>query len=113
MCGIESAGQDPEKMDRAIRLDLMLHAYMLIQSGIPMIYSGDEIGQLNDYSYKDDPDKREDSRYIHRGAFRWDLARKRSGRRSVEARIFQGLTQLEKIRRQEKVFDEGARCSYL
>ena len=108
MCGIESAGQDPEKMDRAIRLDLMLHAYMLIQSGIPMIYSGDEIGQLNDYSYKDDPDKREDSRYIHRGAFRWDLARKRSGRRSVEARIFQGLAQLEKIRRQEKVFDEGA-----
>ncbi len=30
----------------------MLHAYMLTQSGIPMLYSGDELGQVNDYSYK-------------------------------------------------------------
>lgn len=29
---------------------------MLSQSGIPVIYSGDEIGQVNDYSYKDDPE---------------------------------------------------------
>ena len=101
MCGIESAGfeQDEEKMDHAVRMDLMLHAYMLFQSGIPMIYSGDEIGQVNDYSYKEDPDKCQDSRYIHRGAFRWDLARKRTGKKSVEGRIFQGLKLLEKIRR--------------
>ncbi len=110
MCGVESAGfeQNEEKMEKAIRLDLMLHAYMLIQSGIPMIYSGDEVGQVNDYSYKEDPDKCQDSRYIHRGAFRWDLARKRSGKKSVEARIFHGLDRLEKIRRQEKVFDAEA-----
>ena len=110
MCGVESAGfeQNEAKMEKAIRLDLMLHAYMLIQSGIPMIYSGDEIGQVNDYSYKEDPEKCQDSRYIHRGAFRWDLARKRSGKKSVEARIFQGLARLEEIRRKEKVFDEGA-----
>ena len=110
MCGIESAGfeQDEEKMDHAVRMDLMLHAYMLFQSGIPMIYSGDEIGQVNDYSYKEDPDKCQDSRYIHRGAFRWDLARKRTGKKSVEGRIFQGLKLLEKIRGQEKVFDGDA-----
>ena len=110
MCGIESAGfeQDEEKMDHAVRMDLMLHAYMLFQSGIPMIYSGDEIGQVNDYSYKEDPDKCQDSRYIHRGAFRWDLARRRTGKKSVEGRIFQGLKLLEKIRGQEKVFDGDA-----
>lgn len=33
-----------------------LHAFMLSQSGTPVIYSGDEIGQVNEYSYKDDPD---------------------------------------------------------
>lgn len=54
----------------------MLHAYMLTQSGIPMLYSSDEIGRLNDYSYKEDPDKAADSRYIHRGAFQWELAEK-------------------------------------
>lgn len=110
MCGVESAGfeQDQEKMDHAVRMDLMLHAYMLTQSGIPMIYSGDEIGQVNDYSYKEDPDKCQDSRYIHRGAFRWDLARKRTDKKSVEGRIFHGLDRLEKIRRREKVFDPEA-----
>ena len=53
----------------------MLNAYLFIQSGIPVIYSGDEIGQVNDYSYKEseDSDRAADSRYLHRGHFRWDL----------------------------------------
>ena len=59
MCGIEKAGfeQDPEAMERAIRKDVMLHAYMFLQSGIPVLYGGDEIAQVNDYTYKEDPDK--------------------------------------------------------
>ena len=111
MCGIESAGfeQDEEKMEAAIRLDIMLHAYMLMQSGIPMLYSGDEIGQVNDYAYKEDPDKCGDSRYIHRGAFQWNLAKKRKNKRTVEGQIFQSLDYLEKLRKQEKVFDADAK----
>ena len=110
MCGVESAGfeQDDEKMDWAIRKDLMLHAYMFTQSGIPMLYSGDEVGQVNDYSYKEDPDKAPDSRYIHRGRFNWDLAEKISDRTSVQGRIFSGLEALEKIRRTEAVFNADA-----
>lgn len=110
MCGIESAAREgsEEKLEQAIRLDLMLHAYMLMQSGIPMIYSGDEIGQVNDYTYQEDPDKRADSRYVHRGAFRWDLARRRGYKNSIEGRIFRGLQELEAIRREEKVFDPDA-----
>ena len=49
-----------------------------MQSGIPMLYSGDEIGQVNDYTYKENPLKREDSRYIHRGVFHWELEKKRA-----------------------------------
>ncbi len=111
MCGIESAGfeQDEEKMEAAIRLDIMLHAYMLMQSGIPMLYSGDEIGQVNDYTYKEDPDKCADSRYIHRGVFRWDFAKKRKNKGTVEGQIFQSLDYLEKLRKQEKVFDADAK----
>ena len=106
MCGIEKAAleQDEEAMERAIRLDVTLHAYMFMQSGIPVLYSGDEIGQVNDYTYKEDPAKREDSRYIHRGAMNWKLAEKIQDESSVEGRIFQRLDQLEKIRRTEKVF---------
>lgn len=64
---------DDVKLEQSIARDLTLHAWMLSQSGIPVIYGGDEVGQLNDYTYHDDPDKREDSRYLHRGVFRWDI----------------------------------------
>ena len=110
MCGIEAAlfEKDDEKLKRGIREDLMLHAYMLTQSGIPMLYSSDEIGRLNDYSYKEDPDKAADSRYIHRGAFQWELAGKRNSKASVEGQIFQTLDRMEQIRSQESVFDKDS-----
>lgn len=110
MCGVESAGfeQDSAKMEKAIRLDIMLHAYMLTQSGIPMLYSGDEIGQVNDYTYRENPDKAEDSRYIHRGRFKWKLAEKRNDPKSVEGKIFTALKQLEHIRKREAVFEVSA-----
>ena len=106
MCGIEKAGagQDREAMEKAVRLDVMLHAYMFMQSGIPVLYSGDEVGQVNDYTYKKDPDKAEDARYIHRGAMDWKLAELIRDKTSVPARIFSRLDQLEKIRKSEKVF---------
>lgn len=110
LCGIECAGfeDDKEAMSKAIDLDIMLHAYMLLQSGIPVIYSGDEIAQVNDYSYKNDPEKADDSRYLHRGAFRWDLEKKRKSPKSVEARVFNRLRELEKIRADHVSFDAAA-----
>lgn len=110
MCGIEAAGfeENAEKMQTAIQEDLMLHAYMLTQSGIPMLYSGDELGQVNDYSYKDDAEKASDSRYLHRGAFLWELADKRKDLSTVQGQLFQMLNRLEQIRRQENVFSQEA-----
>ena len=106
MCGVETAGfeQDGEAMEKAVRLVLMLHAYMFMQSGIPVLYSGDEIGQVNDYSYKEDPNKAVDSRYLHRGAMKWELAKNIQDADTVEGKIFQGLDRLEKIRKAEKAF---------
>ena len=110
MCGIEAAGFEgnAEKLQTAIQEDLMLHAYMLTQSGIPMLYSGDELGQVNDYSYKDDAEKASDSRYLHRGAFLWELADKRKDLSTVQGQLFQMLNRLEQIRRQENVFSQEA-----
>ncbi len=110
MCGIEKAGfeQDDEAMEKAIRLDVMLHAYMFMQSGIPVLYGGDEIGQVNDYTYKDNPDKAADSRYIHRGPMNWELAGNIDRPDTVEGRLFGRLKELEGIRKREKVFVSGA-----
>ena len=106
MCGVEKAGfeQDKEAMERAVRRDVTLHAYMFMQSGIPVLYSGDEVGQVNDYSYKDDPDKAADSRYLHRGKMDWKLAEQISDQESVAGQIFGQLDRLEKIRRSSQAF---------
>ena len=107
LCGIERFGfeGDEEGVDRAIRYDITLHAFMFSQSGIPVVYSGDEIGMLNDYSYKNDPDKAADSRYIHRGDFRWDLAENRHRPDTVQGKLFPVLDKLEHIRASHSVFN--------
>ena len=109
LCGIERAGfaGDMAAQEKAVRLDLTLHAFMLSQSGLPVLYSGDEIGQLNDYSYKDDPEKASDSRYIHRGAFPWALAANRSLPGTLQNELFPALRRIEEARRSHSVFDAG------
>lgn len=45
--GIEKAGFENDRagMKKAIQLDVMLHAYMFMQSGIPVLYSGEKLGR--------------------------------------------------------------------
>lgn len=109
LCGIERYGfEGNEKgVDLAIRYDLTLHAFMLSQPGIPVIYSGDETGQLNDYSYKNDPEKAADSRYLHRGDFDWSLAENRHLSHTVQGKLFPALAKLERIRSAHSVFDSN------
>lgn len=108
LCGIEKAllENNQEALENAVRYDIMLHAYMLIQSGIPVIYSGDEVGQMNDYSYHEDDAKKEDSRYLHRGKFQWDLANERLCTESVQGKIFQGIKKLGAIRKKYSIFSQ-------
>lgn len=110
LCGIERYGFEGNVygVDRAIRYDITLHAFMLSQSGIPVIYSGDEIGQVNDYSYKNDPNKCADSRYLHRGEFNWALAPNRKIADTVQGKLFSALNHLEHIRSEHSVFDTKA-----
>lgn len=104
MCGI---GQESYRAE-GVRLDLMLHALMLFQSGIPVLYSGDEIGQLNDDSYHDDPNKAMDSRYIHRGKMLWEQAEQIDDITTVAGQMFTGLRELEEQRKAHKAFSADA-----
>lgn len=122
LSGIEAGlyEENEGKVRDGVACDLMLHAYLLTQSGIPVLYSGDEIGQTNDYSYKDDPDKCADSRYIHRGDFDWSVASKAAetgsgmntesdGLRVYAAKsIYDGLRHMEKLRAEYDVFSGEA-----
>ena len=110
LCGIEKASweQNEGALEQAVRFDIMLHGSMFVQSGIPVLYSGDEIGQLNDYSYHEDPDKCQDSRYIHRGRFQWDRAEERKEKGTIQNQIFETLGMMEEIRAKYPVFDGQA-----
>ena len=79
LCGVEAARKlgSERLLDWALRVDEMLHAYMFTLSGIPVLYSGDEIARENDYTYHDDPLKADDSRYLHRAT--WTGLPPRSG----------------------------------
>ncbi len=110
LCGIEAAlsSGDDDALDRGLRLDAMLHAFMFTLSGVPVLYSGDEIGQCNDYSYHVDPVKAEDSRYLHRGNLDWEAAGKRTEEGTVQNRMFNAIRRLEGIRDGHRVFDSSA-----
>ena len=104
MCGV---GQENFRAE-GVRLDLMLHGLMLFQSGIPVLYSGDEIGQLNDDSYHNDPNKAADSRYIHRGKMLWEQADQIDDKKTVAGQMFAGLRGLEEQRKEHKAFSADA-----
>ena len=110
LCGVEAARyeRDEEKLSWALRLDISLHAYMFTLSGIPVLYSGDEIAQENDYGYHDDPDKAADSRYLHRGDMNWKAAELRHDPSTPEGQIFTALRVLENLRDEHRIFDSRA-----
>lgn len=110
LCGIEAAvfAGDKQAVKTAVDADIMLHAYMFTQSGIPVIYSGDEVGAFNDYMYHADINKKFDSRYLHRGKFNWKLAESRKNPQTYQGKLFSALLKLEKLRRENKVFSSEA-----
>ena len=110
LCGIESAEEkeDFEGLEKAITLDAMLHALIFSMSGIPVLYSGDEIGRLNDNGYHRDPLKEGDSRYLHRGDMDWDLAERRKDQETTAGKLFSILEKLRELREKYVVFDDRA-----
>lgn len=106
LAGIERALRtgDAEALELAVRRFLMLHAIAIFARGIPVIYLGDEYGQLNDYSYAQNPETADDSRWVHRPFFDPD-----DGgilmTEELRARVRSGIEQLIHFRRTEPEFD--------
>jgi len=106
LAGLEKATfeETAREVDLAIRRILLIHAVILTIGGIPLIYLGDEIGMLNDYSYRDDPAKADDSRWVHRPLIDWKKMERRKDPTTIEGRIFHGLQQLIALRKNTPAF---------
>jgi amylosucrase len=100
LAGLEEAlhRNEPQLIDLAIRRIHLLYAMICSMGGIPLIYLGDEVGTLNDYSYRNDPAKAEDSRWVHRPQIDWVKLKRRHDAGSIEGRIYGGINHLIDLR---------------
>lgn len=98
LAGVEAGDRGGE--DRVI----LAHALALSTGGIPLLYLGDELGQLNDYTYRDDPAHADDSRWVHRPAADAEAFAARHDTTTVAGRIHARLTALIEARRRTPEF---------
>jgi amylosucrase len=109
LAGLEKALREetPAEVEMAIRRILLVYAVILTVGGIPLIYLGDEIGMLNDYTYRQDPAKAKDSRWAHRPRADFSKLERRGEIDTIEGRIFQGLQHLIHLRKETPAFAGG------
>jgi amylosucrase/maltose alpha-D-glucosyltransferase/alpha-amylase len=100
LAGLERAltVEGDREIDLAVGRLLLLHGVLFTIGGIPLIYSGDEIATLNDYAYRDDPEKAGDARWVHRSPFDWNRADRRSDDATPAGRVYQGMLHLSQLR---------------
>lgn len=101
LAGLERAleAADPDLIDLAVQRILLLHAFMLTVIGIPLLYLGDEIAQLNDHGYADDPELAHDNRWSHRPHFSWETLTYSEDGTGPSGRVLAGLRRLLDTRR--------------
>jgi amylosucrase len=109
LAGLEQALDqgDAALVDLAVRRILLLFSLVLSAGGIPLLYLGDELATLNDYSYARDPARADDSRWVHRVAFDATRAEHSADRSRPEGAVYQGLQQLIALRKAEPAFAGG------
>ncbi len=105
LAGLEKAlNEETEaEVDLAIQRILLIHNIIFSIGGVPLIYLGDEVGTLNDYTYRQDPAKAGDSRWVHRTAANTELYAQRDYLNTVPGKIFHGLKHLVELRKSTPV----------
>jgi amylosucrase len=106
LAGLEKALQEETatEVELAIRRILLIHSVILSIGGIPLLYLGDEVATLNDYRYRSDPSKVDDSRWVHRPAADWERIGRRSDPSSVEGQNYSRLRRLIELRTENPAF---------
>ena len=109
LAGLEKAlsEEGPAEVILAIRRILLIHGIILLAGGIPLLYLGDEIATLNDYSYTSDADKMRDSRWVHRPKADWSRYERRNLSETIEGQVYAGLQTLIRLRKRYSCFGGG------
>lgn len=93
LTGVEAG--DPGGIDRI----LLLYGIAFSAGGIPLLSLGDEVGQLNDHTYRDNPSQANDQRWVGRPSRPDDLYDQRDDPTTTAGMIFSRMTQIINARR--------------
>ncbi len=91
--------ENPDLTKMALRRICMAYGVLCGASGIPLLFLGEEWGLLNDTTFSQDPDKGDDSRWIHRVKMNWDLPKELDKKKSVPAEVFRFVQKLLAVRK--------------
>ena len=109
LAGLEKALEEETsiEVDMAVRRILLIYGVVMALDGIPLIYLGDEVGILNDYSYRKDSVKFADSRWVHRSERDIVQVEKRKRKGTIENQIYLGIKKAINIRETNDVLSNG------
>ncbi|MFA9275664.1 MAG: alpha-amylase family glycosyl hydrolase [Candidatus Aquirickettsiella gammari] len=102
LCGIHSA--EAELAQTGIRRLMLMMGLALSFGGIPVLYMGDELAQMNDRSYQSDPAKKQDGRWLQRPYFDQDALTHLQDMHRTSSVVFQKLNELLMQRRELPCF---------
>jgi len=109
LAGLERAvkKQDARLIDHALKRLLLIHSVIISAGGIPLIYLGDEIATMNDYSFRSDPQKASDARWVHRPEYDWERWEERTDEETVVGKLYQGLQQMITVRKNTPILGKS------
>ncbi|EWT00110.1 alpha-amylase [Intrasporangium oryzae NRRL B-24470] len=91
-------GASGEAAGRALARLHLAHAIVAGWGGIPVIWSGDELGMPNDPHWAAEPGHEDDNRWAHRPRIDWAVAADRTDLTTHAGRVFQGIAHLARVR---------------
>ncbi|MHA7276447.1 alpha-amylase family glycosyl hydrolase [Arthrobacter sp. Hz1] len=92
LCGLQ--GGEAAAVDRI----LLAHSITFSTGGIPLLYLGDEVGQLNDYQYALEAGHAADSRWVHRPRYPAARYARRHDPSTPEGAVYSGLRRMITVR---------------
>ncbi len=97
LIGLEAASTAAE-VDLAVAALRLAHALVIGWGGIPVIWSGDELGQPNDPQWASEPGHADDNRWAHRPRLDEEAAAHRHDRATTAGRVFEDVVSLVRTR---------------
>ncbi len=109
LAGLEQAIEagDNSLVDMSVARILLIHSIILSIGGIPLLYAGDELAMLNDYSFQDDDTKKHDARWVNRPRITEEALAAAARPGTPQNRINAALRQMISLRKANAVFGTG------